>query len=566
MFKRISRRLLRQVVVVVALVATTSAYAQEDEAQRRSKDFALGRTSEILVNMLRELEGGYVDEISADDLLEAASRGMLLATDPYTEYLAEESMEAFEVMTTGRYGGIGSLIRQQGDYVIFAQPYKGTPADGAGVKIGDKILAIDGEDMHGVTTADVSSRLKGEAGTFVEVVVEHNIDSRIDTLRICRERISMPSVDYSGMLREGIGYISHTDFIEGSYDEMRRAVEALQAEGALRGLVLDYRSNGGGVMREAVDIASLFVPRGEHIVSIMGRDSSSLSSYNTRYAPIAEDIPVVILVGGSSASASEILAGALQDLDRAVVMGSRTYGKGLVQGTRHMGYNTYLKYTTAKYYIPSGRCIQSRNYASMRSEGEIHDVPDSLITEFHTRGGRRVYDGGGIVPDVKVEPKYVSRFAVMLYAQGYVQDWADEYMRRHHNDAIDINTFTITDEDYVDFCRFMEDKDVVYESETRKALNALEAAVERELYVEHMGETLESLKALVRDDKMSNLERYKSDIVDAINVDIVLRYAYASGAVQHTAAGDEVVAKAVELLLDEEEYERILREQHLERH
>lgn len=566
MFKRISRRLLRQVVVVVALVATTSAYAQEDEAQRRSKDFALGRTSEILVNMLRELEGGYVDEISADDLLEAASRGMLLATDPYTEYLAEESMEAFEVMTTGRYGGIGSLIRQKGDYVIFAQPYKGTPADGAGVKIGDKILAIDGEDMHGVTTADVSSRLKGEAGTFVEVVVEHNIDSRIDTLRICRERISMPSVDYSGMLREGIGYISHTDFIEGSYDEMRRAVEALQAEGTLRGLVLDYRSNGGGVMREAVDIASLFVPRGEHIVSIMGRDSSSLSSYNTRYAPIAEDIPVVILVGGSSASASEILAGALQDLDRAVVMGSRTYGKGLVQGTRHMGYNTYLKYTTAKYYIPSGRCIQSRNYASMRSEGEIHDVPDSLITEFQTRGGRRVYDGGGIVPDVKVEPKYVSRFAVMLYAQGYVQDWADEYMRRHHNDAIDINTFTITDEDYADFCRFMEDKDVVYESETRKALNALEAAVERELYDEHMGETLESLKALVRDDKMSNLERYKSDIVDAINVDIVLRYAYASGAVQHTAAGDEVVAKAVELLLDEEEYERILREQHLERH
>jgi carboxyl-terminal processing protease len=319
-------------------------------------------------------------------------------------------------------------------------------------------------------------------------------------------------------------------------------------------------------MREAVDIASLFVPRGEHIVSIMGRDSSSLSSYNTRYAPIAEDIPVVILVGGSSASASEILAGALQDLDRAVVMGSRTYGKGLVQGTRHMGYNTYLKYTTAKYYIPSGRCIQSRNYASMRSEGEIHDVPDSLITEFQTRGGRRVYDGGGIVPDVKVEPKYVSRFAVMLYAQGYVQDWADEYMRRHHNDAIDINTFTITDEDYADFCRFMEDKDVVYESETRKALNALEAAVERELYDEHMGETLESLKALVRDDKMSNLERYKSDIVDAINVDIVLRYAYASGAVQHTAAGDEVVAKAVELLLDKEEYERILREQHLERH
>ena len=555
---------LRYVVLCVALAITLSASAQVDERQKR--DFDLGCKIEILANMMRELECGYVEEVSADELLKAAARGMLLVSDPYTEYLSEEAMEDFEVMTTGRYGGVGSLIRKKGDYIIFAQPYKGSPSDVAGVKIGDKILAIGDEDMRGATASDVSSRLRGEAGTDISVVIERNISGAIDTLSIRRERITVPSVNYAGMLRDGVGYISHNDFIEGSYDEMRRAVESLMAQGELKGLVLDYRSNGGGVMQEAVDIASLFVPRGEQIVSIMGRDSSSLMHYNTRYAPIAEDIPIVVLVSGSSASASEILAGALQDLARAVVMGSRTYGKGLVQGTRYLGYNTYLKYTTAKYYIPSGRCIQSRNYASLRNDGVATEVPDSLISEFTTRGGRRVYDGGGIVPDVKITPEYVSRFAIALYTQGYIEDWADEYMRKHHAEPIDINTFSITDEDYEEFCRFVADKDISYESETRKALKTLEAAAEKELYAESMDEALEMLKGLLHDDNMSNLQRYRRDIVEALNGDIILRYAYNSGVLQHSAATDSSVAQAVELLLNREEYERILSQQHLEMH
>ena len=566
MFKGVTTSIIRTFVVVIALVMTTSLYAQEVDTQRSKRDFDLGRSTEILANMMRELESGYVENIEADALLDAAARGLLIASDPYTEYLSEESMEAFELMTTGRYGGVGSLIRKKGDYIIFAQPYKNSPADVAGIKIGDKILAIGGEDMRGATSADVSSRLRGEAETDIDVVIERNIDGKVDTLQLRRKRIVVPSVGYAGMLRDGIGYISHSDFIEGSYDEMRRAVEQLQSADTLKGLVLDYRTNGGGVMQEAVDIASLFVPRGEQIVSIMGRDSSSLTHYTTRYAPIAENIPIVVLVSGSSASASEILAGALQDLDRAVVMGSRTYGKGLVQGTRHLGYNTYLKYTTAKYYIPSGRCIQSRNYSSMRSEGTITNVPDSLISEFSTRGGRRVYDGGGIVPDIKIEPDYVSRFAIALYAQGYIEDWSDEYMRKHHNERIDIEHFSITEDDYLDFCRFIADKDVPYESETRKALKALESAAEKELYDEYMGEALESLKSLIRDDKMSNMQTYKRDIVEAINADIILRYAYNSGVLQHAAANDEEVAQAVELLLDGDEYKRILSEQHLDKH
>lgn len=550
----------------MAVVMSSAVSLSAQETGTGARDFDLGRATEILANMMREFSTEYVDAVDADELLDAAAQGMIVATDPYTEYLSEDDMADFEMLTTGRYGGVGSLIRKKGDYVIFAQPYKGSPSDEAGIKIGDRILAIDGEDMRGSTTEDISARLKGEPETSVEVVVERNIDNRRDTLTLNRRRISIPSVGYYGIIRDGVGYISHLDFIEGSYGEMRRAVEALMATDSLRGIVLDYRSNGGGVLQEAVDIASLFVPRGERVVSIMGRDSSSLTHYNTHYAPLAENVPLVVLVSGSSASASEILAGALQDMDRAVVMGARTYGKGLVQSTNYLGYNTYLKYTTAKYYIPSGRCIQSRNYASMRTEGSITEVPDSLISEFRTRAGRRVYDGGGIVPDVKVEPQYVSRFALTLYAMGYMEDWADEYMREHYADSIDVRSFSITDEDYADFCRFIEERDVPYESETRRALKALEKAVENDLYDESLGATIEELRSLIRDDKMSNMETYRSEIVDALNADIVLRFAYNEGVAERAAARDESVERAVELLLDTEEYNRILREQDLEMH
>ena len=553
----------RLLFVVAALTATVESYAQTDS--RVQRDFELGESIEVLANIMREFEVGFVDDVSAKQLLNSAARGMITATDPYSEYLSEEAMSNFEIMTTGRYGGVGSLIRKRDDYVIFAQPYKGSPSDLAGIKVGDKILAIDGQSMQGKDVSVISSHLKGEPESDVEVVIERNIGGAVDTLRLTRKRISIPSVNYAGIIRDGVGYISHNDFIEGSYDEMRRAVEQLMATDSLRGIVLDYRSNGGGVMQEAVDIASLFVPRGSRVLSLMGRDSSSLKHLETRYAPLAEDIPVVVLVSGNSASASEILAGALQDMDRAVIMGSRTYGKGLVQGTRYVGYNSYLKYTTAKYYTPSGRCVQSRNYATMRNEGSVTTVPDSLISEFRTRGGRKVYDGGGIVPDVKIEPKYVSRFAVTLYAMGLMEDWADKYMRTHHTDKIDVRTFTITDEDYADFCSYIADKEIPYESETRQALKALERAMERDLYTESLGEAVEQLKSQLKDDKLSNMQTYRSEIVDALNSDIVMRHAYNEGVQERIAATDEEVDRAIELILNAEEYQRILTSQDVEK-
>lgn len=542
--------------MALGIIATMELSAQE--SNRVQRDFELGQATEVLSNIMREFDMGFVDAVPATTLLNSAVRGMTTATDPYSEYLSEESMSAFEIMTTGRYGGVGSLIRKCGDYVIFAQPYKDSPSDKAGIKIGDKIRAINGENMQGKGVEDISSRLKGEPESAVEVVIERNIGGGIDTLNITRKRISIPSVNYAGIIRDGVGYISHNDFIEGSYDEMRRAVEQLLATDSLKGIILDYRSNGGGVMQEAIDIASLFIPRDSRVVSLMGRDSSSLRHFNTRYAPIAENIPLVVLVSGTSASASEILAGALQDMDRAVVMGDRTYGKGLVQETRYVGYNNYLKYTTAKYYIPSGRCIQARNYASMRTDGSVTSVPDSLISEFRTRGGRKVYDGGGILPDVEIAPEYVSRFAVTLYAMGFMEDWADIYMQKHHNDKIDVRTFSITDEDYADFCAFIEDKDIPYESDTRKALKALEKALEKDLYTESLGSVVETLRAELKDDKMSNMQTYRDEIMDALNSDIVLRYAYQQGVQEHMAASDKEVEQAVELILDKQRYTNIL--------
>lgn len=553
----------RLVFVVAALTATMESYAQTDN--RTQRDFELGQATEVLANIMREFEVGYVDDVSATQLLNSAARGMIIATDPYSEYLSEESLSNFELLTTGRYGGVGSLIRKRDDYVIFAQPYKGSPSDLAGIKIGDKILAIDGQSMKGMDVSAISSRLKGEPESVVEVVIERNIDSSVDTLQLTRKRISIPSVNYAGIIRDGVGYISHNDFIEGSYDEMRHAVEQLMATDSLRGIVLDYRSNGGGVMQEAVDIASLFVPRGSRVVSLMGRDSTSLKHLDTRYAPLAEDIPIVVLVSGTSASSSEILAGALQDMDRAVVMGSRTYGKGLVQGTRYVGYNSYLKYTTAKYYTPSGRCVQSRNYATMRTEGSVTTVPDSLISEFRTRTGRRVYDGGGIVPDVKIEPRYVSRFAVTLYTMGLMEDWADRYMRSHHSDDIDVRSFSITDADYADFTAFIADKEIPYESETRQALKVLERALEKDLYTESLGGAVEQLKAQLKDDKLSNMQTYRDEIIDALNSDIIMRHAYNEGVQERIAATDEEVDRAIELILNAEEYQRILTSQDVEK-
>lgn len=524
----------------------------------RRNDFGLGRNMEIAVNMMRELSVYFVDEVDPDKLMEGAAEGMVRHLDPYTEYMSEAEMNNFDLLTTGKYGGVGSLIRQKGDYVIFAQPYKDSPADKAGLRIGDKILAIDGVDAKGFTTEQVSSRMKGDPGTTLELVVERLTDTSVDTLTLRRERIAIPGVPYAGWVRDSIGYIQHSDFTEGSYDDLRAAVERLRREKPLKGLILDYRGNGGGILQEAVKILAMFVPKGTEVVTTKGRTENK--TFRTASEPVLPELPLAVLVNGNTASAAEIVAGALQDLDRAVVIGQKSYGKGLVQSTRPLGYNAYLKLTTAKYYIPSGRCIQAIDY-SHAQEGDVKAVPDSLIREFTTRGGRKVYDGGGIMPDLPTQPEYISRFAVTLYALGFISDYGDRYMRAHPDQTIDSRTFAITDADYADFVQFMQDKDVPYESGTRRALQALRKAAEEDRYADLEPE-IEALEARLRDDTATNLETYRKEITAMIEGDIVLRHNYAAGVIEYTIAHDDKeVERAVEVLDDPAEYRRIVTEQ-----
>ena len=548
-----NRRLfLRTAAIAAALLVGAGALLWG-----KRNDFGLGRNIEIAVNMMRELSLYYVDEIDPDHLMEGAAEGMVGDLDPYTEYMPEEQMSSFELLTTGKYGGVGALIRQKDDYVIIARPYKDSPADRAGLKIGDRIVAIDGEDARGLTTDKVSARLKGTPGSTVKVTVEKLLDGSREEVTLRRERIAIPAVPYAGWLNDSIGYIQHSDFTEGCYEEMRAAVDRLRTEGNLRGLVLDYRGNGGGIMQEAVKILSMFVPKGTEVVSTRGR--SEQKSYRTQSDPILAELPLAVLVNGNTASAAEIVSGALQDLDRAVLIGQKSFGKGLVQSTRPLGYNAYLKLTTAKYYIPSGRCIQAIDYSHLQ-QGEVKSVPDSLIREFTTAAGRKVYDGGGIIPDIRTEPEYISRFAVTLYALGFVEDFVDGYMRRHAGEPFDLKGFALDSATYDDFVAFMKDKKVPYESETRRALKSLRKAAEGERYTE-LDKRLEELEAEVRDDTQTNLETYRQEISETLENEIILRYAYSQGVIEHSLPGDGEVQRAVEVLSSPDEYRRITREQ-----
>lgn len=546
--KRLFRRAAGLAAALLALGALTFA---------GRNDFGLGRNTEILVNLMRELSLNYVDEVSPDRLMQQAAAGMTRTLDPYTEFMPEEQMSDFELLTTGKYGGVGSLIRKKGDYVIFAQPYKGSPADRAGIRIGDRIVRIDGQEARDMTIEQVSALLKGSPGTKVKLTVERLLGGEQQELTLRRERIAIPSVPYYGYVADGIGYIQHSDFTEGSYDELRAALEALQRQGELRGLILDYRSNGGGILQEAVKIVSLFVPKGTEVVSTRGRAKDAGHTFRTESAPVAPNLPLAVLVNGNTASSAEIVAGALQDLDRAVLIGQKSFGKGLVQSTRPLGYNTMVKMTTAKYYMPSGRCIQAIDYSAHEGRGGAKQVPDSLVHAFTTRAGRTVYDGGGITPDVRTEPQYVSRFAMTLYALGFIEDFVDDYMREHAADTIDNRTFSITDADYDRFVAFMQDKEVPYESDTRRVLKSLKTAAGNDRYTE-LEEEIERLESQLRDDKLTNLATYRGEITDAINSDVVLRHSYVEGVVEHGLTDDREVAEAVRLLGDPAQLARML--------
>ena len=529
-------------------------------------DLGLGRNMEIMVNMMRELSLQYVDEVSPDRLMSDGAQGMVRNLDPYTQFMSEEEMSDFEMMATGKYGGIGATIRMKRDSsgVVIAQPYKGSPSDLAGLKIGDKFVRIDDEDVTKCTTAEISSKLKGTPGTKVKLAIRRLMTGKVEEMVITRARIAIPGVPYAGFIEDGIAYIRHADFTDGCYDDMRAMVERLRQEQTIKGVVLDYRDNGGGSVSEAVKILSMFLPKGSKVLTMQGRSEQSKKEYITDNVPVLGDVPVVALINGNSASASEIVCGAMQDMDRAVLMGQRSYGKGLVQTVLPVGYNAYLKLTTAKYYIPSGRCVQRINYTHNGDDKDA-TVPDSLINEFKTSNGRKVYDGKGLMPDVKVEAEYVPTFAVLLYNLGYIEDFLDEYMRKHPNMSVDNRSFSISDQDYEEFIAFMADKDVPYQSRTRDALELLKKTAKDERYDEAFAEDLSEIESKLKDQKMDNLKTYRNEICDLISSDVILRHNYYEGVVEYNLRSDDAVKQAVELLREPERYNKILSEQDTQR-
>ena len=523
-------------------------------------DFGMGRSMEIMVNLMRVLSTQYVDKVDADKMLQNGADGITAGLDPYTEFIPESEMPDFETMTTGRYGGIGSLIRKKGDYVIIAEPYRNSPADEAGFKIGDKIVAINGESMKGMKVEDISKRLRGEPNTAVKVTIERLSDGKRVEHKIVRRRITIPSISYVGYVSEGVGYIRHADFTDKCYDDMRAAILDLQSKGELKSLILDYRNNGGGVLQSAVKILSLFVPKGTVVVETKGRKPET-KTYRTENEPLLPNTPLVVLINGNSASAAEIVAGAIQDLDRGVLLGERSFGKGLVQGTAPLGYNSYLKYTVGKYYIPSGRCVQAVEYGE---GGRAKPVADSLIHEFKTARGRKVYDGGGIMPDMVIKERKTSEFAAVLYLMGITDDFGDDYTRRNGVLTTYKEDFSISDSDYNDFIALVESRDIPYKSSSRRALEGLEKSL-NEKQKSALNEALSAIDQGIKDDKRSLLLEQKEEIVRLINSNLILRGFYADGVIAHSLPTDNVVGEAIKLLNNASEYERIVTQQDTQR-
>ena len=410
--------------------------------------------------------------------------------------------------------------------------------------------------MRGAKVEDISKLLRGEPNTTVTVTIEQLLTGERKELKIRRRRIVIPSITYAGYVTEGVGYIRHADFTDKCYDDMRAAILRLQSEGELKSLILDYRNNGGGVLQSAVKVLSLFVPKGTMVVETRGRGEKSHKLY-TEYEPLLPETPLAVLINSNSASAAEIVAGAIQDLDRGVLIGQRSFGKGLVQATAPLGYNAYAKITIGKYYIPSGRCIQAINYST---DGRAVQVADSLIKEFKTARGRKVYDGGGIMPDKTIGTKYISSFAATLYLMGIVEDFGDDYIKRNSTRTIDVKSFSISDKDYADFVEMVMKRDVPYKSESRSALEKLRKSLAKERNTS-LSEALDTIDKGLKDDKQSNLETFRKEIIEQINQNIVLRYAYAEGVIANSLHSDEEVQEAVKILSDKAEYNRITSEQ-----
>ncbi|WP_418817654.1 S41 family peptidase [Paraprevotella clara] len=531
-------------------------------AQKDSNhNFEISKNLEIFNDIYKQLDMFYVDSLSADTVIEWGIDAMLRQVDPFTMYYPEEGMDELKEMTTGKYAGIGAVIRfyKKEDRVMVIEPQEDSPAIEAGVKGGDLILSIDGKDMKGKSTQEVSENLRGDAGTTFELTVKRAGVEHPLSFKITRRNIAMPPVPYYGMVSDGIGYIYFERFVDGCSRDVRRAVVDLKEQGA-KALVIDMRGNPGGPLSEAVEVTNLFVPRGQKVVYTKGKLASVNSEHYTKKEPLDVDIPVAVLVDGSTASSAEIVSGAWQDWDRAVIVGERTYGKGLVQMIREVPYHGSLKVTTSRYYIPSGRCIQAYDYRHLNPDGSAKTLPDILTKAFKTAGGREVRDGGGIKPDVVITPDSLPSIVYDIATSDVLLDYVNHYVQTHATIA-PAGDFSLTDADYADFVKMVEESDFTYKRRTEEMMKLLERTARFEGCYEGAKPEFEALAAKMKGGVAADLElpKNKEEIKSVLESDIVARYYFRRGVVQQQLKADKDLKTALEILTDTERYESLLK-------
>jgi carboxyl-terminal processing protease len=521
---------------------------------KNDKLFALAKNIDIFATLVRELDSYYVDEIDPDELVSIGINAMLEELDPYTEYVPEEESADFRMLTTGEYAGIGALIGGRGEGNIIIMPYTGFPAQSAGLKIADQLLKVDSVDVSKKNTSEVSDLLKGPANTPVKIKVKRNLDTL--EFNLVRKKISLKNVPYYGKLDEKTGYIKLGDFTTNASLEVRNALIALKNQGAEK-LVLDLRDNPGGLLSEAVEIVNLFIPKGKEVVKTIGKLENVNFTYKTTKTPLDKDIPLVVLINERSASASEIVAGALQDYDRAVLIGRKSFGKGLVQTTIPLTYNAQMKVTTAKYYIPSGRCIQAIDYAQTRENGEVYSIPDSLRKEFKTKNGRIVRDGAGIEPDEMIESKTYAPITYSLVARNHVFDFATEYFYKHPSIGKP-REFSITDQEYQNFIKWLEGKEYDYTTYLEKSVSDMKKNAEKAPYYNEIKDQIEALEKRVNHSKEQDLITYKDEVKKVISEEIVSRYYFQEGMIEAGLLKDKDVQKALEVIKQPSQFGKIL--------
>jgi carboxyl-terminal processing protease len=526
-------------------------------AQKTNNDFEISKNLDIFTELYKQLDLNYVDEINPGDLVKTGIDAMLGTLDPFTNYIPEADIEDYKLMTTGQYGGIGALIHKQGDYVVVSEPYEGFPAQKTGLKPGDKILEVDGHSAKFKTTDDVSQILKGEPGTTIKLLIEREGTPKPFLLNVQRETIKIDNIPYYGMLTPNVGYLKLSGFTQNAASEVKKAFLELKEKNDLQGLIFDLRGNGGGLLNEAVDIVNIFAEKGELVVSTKGKEALRDKSYYTSAKAVDTEIPLVFLVDPGSASASEIVTGAMQDLDRGVVLGERTYGKGLVQNVFPLSYNAKVKITVAKYYIPSGRCIQAIDYSHKNDDGKSTKVPDSLISEFSTKNGRKVYDGGGIEPDVKLEPELFSPITAALFTKFIIFDYANKF-NREHDSIPQVEDFTITDEIFADFKNYVDKLDFEYTTDSEKTLKKLKEIAENEKYYTDIKPEIELLESKLMHNKDEDIVKHRDEISEVLKSEIVSRYYYQKGRIKASLESDPAITKAIGLIGEKQNYTSIL--------